>query len=65
DDFVAAHSKSLVLGDLLIDDAAHNVLSFYGQSILVDAPYNRHVEHPRRAKGWSGIIYHAGGVFGM
>jgi 5'(3')-deoxyribonucleotidase len=47
-DVVFAKRKSLVAGDLLIDDALHNVgRNHYARSILIDQPWN---QEPKDAK---------------
>jgi 5'(3')-deoxyribonucleotidase len=40
-DFVAADDKSLIAGDMLVDDGMHNVEAFPGKAVLVDMPHNR------------------------
>lgn len=42
--FIGAHRKDLVSGDILIDDGAHNIESFPGLTCLMEHPYNK-VEH--------------------
>lgn len=41
DNLVWTRGKHHILGDLLIDDAVHNVVEFPGRSILLPKPYNR------------------------
>lgn len=50
-DFIAAKDKSLVRGDLLIDDGPHN-----NPTILYDQPHNRGVSHPRRVHSWKEVV---------
>lgn len=54
-DVVIAHDKSLVRGDLMIDDYPKNLDDFDGPAILFDAPYNRASEHVR-AVGWDRVV---------
>lgn len=55
-DLIIAHDKSLIRGDVLIDDGPHNVKAFPGDTILVDRPYNRDLTHPYRATSWEEIV---------
>jgi 5'(3')-deoxyribonucleotidase len=43
-DFVAAHDKYLVRGDVIIDDRIENVTQFPGGKIIFDRPWNRSLE---------------------
>lgn len=67
-DFIAAHSKGLVRGDLLIDDAVHNVVSFGGPAILMDAPYNQELQVSQhyhcRAFSWDDVLIQVGQILG-
>lgn len=59
-DFIAARDKALVRGDILIDDAPHNVSAFPGRTILFSQPHNRAVAHSARANGWTDVVRLAG-----
>lgn len=55
-DFVIAHDKSLIRGDLLVDDKPENVYDFNPDtSILFDQPWNREAQYLTRARGWSDV----------
>lgn len=41
DHVIVAPKKQMILGDVLIDDAPHNLDGFDGLKILMDAPHNR------------------------
>ena len=45
--------KEFVAGDLLIDDAPHNILSYPGKTIVFDHPHNQKVEGTKRVKCWN------------
>jgi len=47
-DYVEINDKSLLRGDVLIDDGWHNILMFQGIGILVDCPWNRAFDWPHR-----------------
>jgi 5'(3')-deoxyribonucleotidase len=50
---VFAPRKDIVSGDILIDDAPHNIKDFPGTTILWDAPYNRRTrDSSYRVKTW-------------
>ena len=52
-DLIFAHSKDLILGDVLIDDRIENCL---GRTAFVfDQPWNRHVVMPR-VFGWENVL---------
>lgn len=60
--FVAIQRKYLLHGDVLIDDAPHNVESWVGSgrpAILFDAPWNRHLDDSKylRAKSWKEVVH--------
>lgn len=48
--FISCKNKSSVWGDILIDDAEHNLIDFskLGISIIYDMPHNRHVKGFKR-----------------
>ena len=54
--YIVAHDKSLIRGDLLIDDGFHNIEAFKNlDSILFDQPWNRHFQWHRRANNWNDV----------
>lgn len=61
-DYIEAHDKSLVRGDILIDDRLENVKSFPGETILWDAPYNRSEVHGFRAHNWADVVADVGSL---
>ncbi|WP_066367549.1 5' nucleotidase, NT5C type [Neobacillus fumarioli] len=51
---IFAHRKDMIVGDLLFDDAPHNLLGFSATgrtAVAMDYPYNRDVNVPR-VKSW-------------
>lgn len=56
DDVIVTANKQLVNGDVLVDDAVHNLIGGQYARILMDAPYNRSFDAEknfiRRAKDW-------------
>ena len=54
---VFTHRKELVRGDLLFDDAPHNLAAFagYGVAVAMAYPYNRSAPF-RRVEGWSEFL---------
>lgn len=58
-DLIMAHDKSLIRGDLLIDDGAHNITAFPGETLLFDHPHNRALAHPLRCSGWPEVVGYA------
>ena len=54
--YIEAHDKSLVRGDILIDDRVENIVRFPGETILWDAPYNRDITHGFRVKNWRDVL---------
>lgn len=60
-DFISVNDKSLLRGDLLIDDRDKNVIDFQGnlgktKAILFDAPYNQELNWYPRAKSWVDVF---------
>lgn len=55
-DVIIAHDKSLIKGDILIDDNLKNCESFVGKSILFAQPWNNVVSQFFRAEGWPDVI---------
>lgn len=53
DDLVFCHDKSLIVGDLLIDDRIKNCRSRL--SLLFNQPWNQHAKMPR-AYGWTNVL---------
>jgi 5'(3')-deoxyribonucleotidase len=51
-DYVECRDKSLILADVLLDDAVHNITAFKGWGILFDRPWNRGVNRFTRAWSW-------------
>lgn len=39
-DLIIAYNKSMIIGDVLIDDYVNNLINFKGKKILVNKPYN-------------------------
>lgn len=55
-DFIVANDKSLVHGDVLIDDGVHNVEAFTGACFLFDQPWNRNIHICQRVYSWNHIV---------
>jgi 5'(3')-deoxyribonucleotidase len=57
-DFIAANDKSLIRGDMLIDDAPHNLENFDGIRVLFDAHHNQGPEGNEylRVLGWGEVL---------
>ncbi len=54
ENLIFTHRKDLINGDLLFDDAPHNLEAFQGTgrvAVAMDYPYNRNVNCPR-VSGW-------------
>jgi len=51
-DIIFTKRKELVTGDVLIDDAPHNVAVYPGKAIIFSAPWNRHLFGRPRAENW-------------
>lgn len=55
-DIIVSHDKSLIKGDILIDDNIENLHNFDGKRILFAQPWNEG-NHPFfRADGWADVI---------
>lgn len=53
---IISHQKSMINVDYLIDDGAHNIISFPRTAIVFDMPHNRHLKHKYvRAFSWLDI----------
>lgn len=56
-DVILGTDKSLIAGDVLIDDALHNVIAFNPRpTILFDQPHNQDVKWPNRARNWREVV---------
>lgn len=55
-DYIEVYDKSLLSGDVLIDDGPHNVSAFRGLSILFRQPHNEHVYHLLPANNWAEVL---------
>lgn len=55
-DFIITADKSLINGNILVDDYEKNLDTFDGATVLYDAPHNRHVTQHMRAKGWQEVV---------
>lgn len=56
-DVIVAHDKSIIKGDILIDDNIKNCESFSGKSILFAQPWNKTSSYTFfRADGWPDVI---------
>lgn len=55
---VNGHIKHWVSGDVLIDDAPHNLCDFEGIRLLYDAPWNKDAAGYIRVKNWQEIAYY-------
>lgn len=53
-DIVIAHDKSLLKGDVMVDDYHMNLLTFHGMRLLFDAPHNRYIKGFKRVN-WLAI----------
>lgn len=57
ENFISIYDKSLLKGDMLIDDRDKNILDFGDmRSILIDAPYNQNFYWHNRAKNWADVV---------
>lgn len=52
--FIACKSKDAVWGDILFDDAAHNIESYagIGEALVFDRAHNRHLTEHKRIYNW-------------
>lgn len=55
-DYIEIHDKSLLAGDVLIDDGPHNVKNFKGLGVLMRRPHNRGEEWPVTVNSWGDAI---------
>ena len=68
DHVIISSRKQMIRGDVLVDDAPHNLEDFEGNRILMDAPHNRScraaLKNILRVHGWQEvydiILQHAG-----
>lgn len=51
-DIVITYRKYLVRGDVLVDDAGHNLKTFPGHTLAFDRPWNRKIESTARIDHW-------------
>jgi 5'(3')-deoxyribonucleotidase len=63
-DVIFAKRKELVEGDALIDDYERNTEAFRGLAILMNQPWNQHVEGQLRAFNYQQALDILGRVFG-
>ncbi len=61
-DYIEAKDKSLINGDILIDDCLENVLNYPKYAILFDSPWNRNEWITSRCKGWEEVLNKIKGV---
>lgn len=54
-DIIITQEKQLICGDVLIDDAPHNLDGGKYVGVLFDAPHNRSFQWPYRIKGWKEV----------
>ena len=55
-DYVIAADKSLIIGDVLVDDYGMNLKTFKGVGILFDAPHNRSSSYGIRVYNWEEVV---------
>ena len=59
DDVIVTTHKQLIRGDVLVDDAIHNLINGDYEKLLMDAPHNRWLDAERagmhRVKNWSEV----------
>jgi 5'(3')-deoxyribonucleotidase len=56
DEYVVAHNKNLIKGDLIIDDNWNNFSKYDGEKFLFDAPWNQQYSTIYRVKDWNELI---------
>jgi 5'(3')-deoxyribonucleotidase len=56
DEFHATKDKAGVRGDILFDDAPHNIRDFPGLTCVMDAAYNQDAEADFRVNSWESFI---------
>lgn len=57
--FVAIHRKSLLQGDILLDDGPHNIQEWTASArpaVVFDAPWNKSCKAPHRVKHWNEFL---------
>lgn len=57
-DYIECKDKSLINGDILIDDCLKNILTFPKKSILLDYAWNRNINIKNRCYNWEDIYNH-------
>lgn len=55
-DYIEINDKSLLRGDVIIDDNPDNVLSFDGLAIMFSQPWNENVNYAYHPVGWINTI---------
>jgi 5'(3')-deoxyribonucleotidase len=63
-DLVFTYKKYLVRGDILIDDAVHNINLFPGKVIIFNQPWNRSIQNRIRVHNWKEVIPACNKIFG-
>lgn len=53
--YAITRRKDLIVADLLVDDAPHNILMAKCPAVVFDHPYNQHVPGPR-VRDWSQLV---------
>lgn len=56
DNFHATRDKASVRGDILFDDAPHNIRDFPGLTCIMDTAYNRDAKADFRVNSWESFI---------
>lgn len=55
-DIIFSHNKNRIVGDILIDDAAHNIEEWNGTGILLDCPWNKNCSKGIRCFNYDEIL---------
>lgn len=55
-DLIFTNEKYLIQGDVLIDDADHNLTLFQGPTIAFDQPWNRTTRSTSRVMNWTEVV---------
>lgn len=56
EDYIGGYDKSLLRGDILIDDGPHNIESFSGVGILMRRPHNEHFSWSPSVLNWDTAV---------
>lgn len=59
-DYVEAHDKSLIRGDIMLDDGMHNCESTTATPYLFAQPWNRKYDFNNRVRNWDGFMCEMG-----